>query len=79
MRDKESQNSQALTVNTLVVAMDNPHLATREFILIRTYLILCCHCMGEVSGTVVPYRQVLSLLISEVAVHTDWPLAIGLL
>ena len=30
MRDKESQNSQALTVNTLVVAMDIQHLATRE-------------------------------------------------
>jgi len=44
-----------------------------------TYLVLCCHCMGEVSGTIVLYRQVLSMLVSEAAVDTDWPLAIRLL
>ena len=40
MRDKESQNSQDLTVNTLVVAMDNPHLATRE----RQHFIVLYWC-----------------------------------
>ena len=38
MRDKESQNSQALTVNTLVVAMNIQHLATRE----RQHFIVTC-------------------------------------
>ena len=40
MRDKESQNSQALTVNTLVVAMDIQHLAT--YIQERQHFIVSC-------------------------------------
>ena len=38
MRGEESQNSQALTVNTLVVAMDIQHLAARE----RQQFIVSC-------------------------------------
>jgi hypothetical protein len=35
--------------------------------------------MSEVSGTIVLDSKVLSLLINEVAVDADWPLAVDLL